>query len=61
MGSLPKRGSFFYKKFRSMWITTPTNQQVPLSGEIATYEIERGEVSINHLVGKREIQIYAAV
>ena len=46
------------KNLEDMWITTPTNQQVPLS-EIATYEIERGEVLINHLDSKREIQISA--
>jgi len=41
-----------------MWLTTPTGQRVPFS-EIATYEIERGDVAINHLNGKREIQITA--
>jgi multidrug efflux pump subunit AcrB len=41
-----------------MWITTPTNSRVPFS-EIATYEIERGEILINHLSGKREIQVSA--
>ncbi len=46
------------KNLEDMWITTPTNQQVPFS-EIATYEIERGDVLINHLNSKREIQISA--
>lgn len=32
--------------------------RVPLS-EIATYEIERGEVAINHLNGRREIEVSA--
>jgi multidrug efflux pump subunit AcrB len=41
-----------------MWIATPSNQNVPFS-EIATYEIERGDVLINHLNSKREIQISA--
>ena len=41
-----------------MWITTPSNQNVPFS-EIATYEIKRGDVVINHLSSKREIQITA--
>ena len=41
-----------------MWITTPLNENVPFS-EIATYEIRRGDVVINHLSGKREIQITA--
>ncbi|WP_196888838.1 efflux RND transporter permease subunit [Aureivirga sp. CE67] len=42
----------------NMWINTPLNTKVPFR-EIATYEIERGEVSINHLNGKREIQVTA--
>lgn len=46
------------KNLDDMWITTPTNQSVPFS-EIATYEIERGDVLINHLNSKREIQITA--
>ena len=41
-----------------MRITTPTGDKVPLK-EIATYTIERGDVSINHLEGQREIQITA--
>ncbi|UCE94195.1 MAG: efflux RND transporter permease subunit, partial [Flavobacteriaceae bacterium] len=41
-----------------MWISTPTGNKVPLS-EIATYEIARGDVAINHLEGRREIQITA--
>ena len=41
-----------------MWITTATGNKVPFS-EIATYEIARGDVAINHLNGKREIQITA--
>jgi multidrug efflux pump subunit AcrB len=46
------------KNLDDMWITTPSNQNVPFS-EIATYEIERGDVLINHLNSKREIQISA--
>lgn len=46
------------KNLDDMWITIPTNQKVPFS-EIATYEIERGDVLINHLNSKREIQITA--
>ena len=46
------------KDLDDMYITTPTNQNVPFS-EIATYEIERGDVLINHLNGKREIQVTA--
>ncbi|NER14836.1 MMPL family transporter [Leptobacterium flavescens] len=39
-------------------ISTPNGQRVPLA-EIANYEIERGEVAINHLEGQREIRISA--
>ena len=39
-----------------MWINTPSGSKVPFS-EIANYKIERGDVAINHLEGKREIQI----
>ena len=41
-----------------MWISTPTGNKVPFS-EIATYDIARGDVAINHLAGRREIQITA--
>ncbi|WKK67262.1 efflux RND transporter permease subunit [Lutimonas zeaxanthinifaciens] len=41
-----------------MWISTPTGNKVPFS-EIATYDIARGDVAINHLEGRREIQITA--
>ena len=46
------------KNLDDMWITTPSNKSVPFS-EIATYEIQRGDVVINHLSSKREIQITA--
>lgn len=46
------------KNLDDMWIKTQSGNKVPFS-EIATYEIERGEVAINHLNGKREIQISA--
>ena len=39
-----------------MRIVTPSGNRVPLN-EIASYSIERGEVAINHLDGRREIQI----
>ena len=42
----------------NMRILTPSGARVPLS-EIAFYEIERGEISINHIDGKREIKIEA--
>ncbi len=41
-----------------MRIVSPTGQRVPLR-EIANYKIERGEISINHLDGKREINVEA--
>lgn len=41
-----------------MWISTPTGDRIPFS-EIANYEIARGDVAINHLNGRREIQITA--
>lgn len=46
------------KNLDDMWITTPSNNSVPFS-EIATYEIERGDVLVNHLNSKREIQVTA--
>lgn len=46
------------KNLDDMRITTPSGSRVPLS-EIATYEIERGEISINHLEGQREIKVEA--
>ena len=46
------------KNLDEMWIITPSRQRVPLS-EIAEYSIERGEVSINHLNGRREIKVEA--
>ncbi len=41
-----------------MRIQTPRGSRVPL-GEIAEYTIERGEISISHINGKREIKIEA--
>jgi multidrug efflux pump subunit AcrB len=41
-----------------MRIMTPYGQRVPF-GEIATYNIKRGEESIRHLDGLREIQVNA--
>ncbi|GAA3510091.1 efflux RND transporter permease subunit [Aquimarina addita] len=43
-----------------MRIVTPAGDRIPLQ-EIASYTIERGDVSINHLEGQREIQISADV
>lgn len=46
------------KDLDDMFIVTPSGSRVPFS-EIGTYEIERGEIAINHLEGKREIQVTA--
>jgi multidrug efflux pump subunit AcrB len=46
------------KNLDDMRVITPTGVRVPFS-EIANYVIERGDISINHLEGKREIQITA--
>ena len=42
----------------NMEVLSSNGSRIPLS-EIATYEIERGEVAINHLNGRREIQVSA--
>lgn len=41
-----------------MKIAAPDGSRVPFS-EIASYKIERGEIAINHLDGRREVQITA--
>lgn len=41
-----------------MKITAPDGSRIPFA-EIADYSIERGEVSINHLDGRREVRINA--
>lgn len=46
------------KDLDDMHIITPSGNRTPFS-EIATYEIKRGEIAINHLSGKREIQVTA--
>lgn len=53
---LPNRSSI--KQLDDMRISTPTGDKIPLS-EIATYTIKRGDISIYHLDGKREIQVNA--
>ncbi len=42
----------------NMEVLAPNGVRVPLS-EIASYDIERGEVAINHLDARREIQVSA--
>ena len=46
------------KNLDDMRIATPTGNKVAFS-EVATYEIERGEILINHLNGLREINVDA--
>lgn len=46
------------KNLDEMRVVTKTGQRVPL-GEIANYTIDRGVISINHLDGKREVQVFA--
>ena len=46
------------KRLEEMRILAPNGARIPLN-EIASYKIERGEVSINHLDGSREIQVNA--
>jgi multidrug efflux pump subunit AcrB len=46
------------KNLDDMRIVSTTGERVPLS-EIASYEIARGEISINHLDGRREIRVDA--
>ncbi len=41
-----------------MRVVTPSGERIPLS-EIATYQIARGDESISHLEGQREIQVNA--
>ncbi|MFS4483838.1 efflux RND transporter permease subunit [Hyunsoonleella sp. 2307UL5-6] len=48
------------QNLETMRIRTPNGQLVPLK-EIANYKIERGDVAINHLDGRREIQISADI
>ena len=44
----------------NMRISTPSGQRIPLK-EIASYVIERGDVAVNHLEGRREIQVSADI
>ncbi|WP_298781206.1 efflux RND transporter permease subunit [uncultured Polaribacter sp.] len=46
------------KDLDDMRIVAPNGTRIPFS-EIANYTIERGDIAINHLEGKREIQITA--
>ncbi len=53
-----REGRSSINDLNAMRIITPTGERVPF-GEIATYTIERGDESIRHLDGKREIQVNA--
>ena len=48
------------KSLDNMRILVPNGGRVPLK-EIASYEIARGDVAINHLEGRREIQVSADI
>lgn len=53
-----REGRSSIKDLDDMRIVSKSGERVPLS-EIADYSIERGEISINHLDGKREIKVEA--
>ncbi len=55
-----KKGRESIKNLDDMWILTPNKSKVPFS-EIANYDIERGEVTINHLNGRRQITVDASL
>lgn len=55
----PKEDRASFSDLNSMQITTPTGLKVPFR-EIASYEIERGIVTIAHHAGQREIKIEAS-
>ncbi|MDX1685229.1 MAG: efflux RND transporter permease subunit, partial [Saprospiraceae bacterium] len=46
------------RDLEDMYLQTPGGEKVPLS-EVATYDIQRGEVAINHLDGERQITVSA--
>ncbi len=53
-----EKGRNSLNDLNNMEVIAPNGVRVPLS-EIITYEIERGEVAINHLNGQREIKVDA--
>ena len=53
-----KNSRSLIKRLEEMRILGPSGARIPLN-EIASYSIKRGEVSINHLDGSREIQVNA--
>ena len=48
------------KNLDKMRILAPNGDRIPLK-EIASYKIERGDIAINHLDGRREIQLTADI
>ena len=48
------------RQLDDMWLRSPSGERIAFS-EIATYSIERGEVSINHLDGQRVITVSADI
>ena len=48
------------KSLDNMRILVPNGGRIPLK-EIASYEIARGDIAINHLEGRREIQVSADI
>jgi multidrug efflux pump subunit AcrB len=46
------------KNLEEIRLVTPSGQRVPLR-EVVDFDIQRGEVSINHIDGRREIQVNA--
>ncbi len=55
-----REGRSSITNLEGMLILTPSGSRVPLQ-EIASYSIERGDVAINHLEGRREIQVSADI
>lgn len=53
-----REGRSSIRDLEEMRILSPQGARIPLT-ELADYRIERGEISINHLNGKREIRIDA--
>jgi len=55
-----RKGRSSINNLDNMRISMPNGERVPLK-EIASYEIVRGDVAINHLEGRREIQVSADI
>lgn len=46
--------------FDNMKIKTPSGQEFPLSS-LASYEVKRGNVTINHIDGKQEVRVFGSL